>query len=932
MLTEEHENLSDLSQAGPLGHIVGRRAELRRLFALVDGLPQHGGVLVVRGEAGIGKSILLDAARAHGRDLGLTVLTTTGLEAETNLPFSGLRDLLAPVISHAEALPKPQYHALMAAFGEVDHDDGPPQPFLIALAALNVLSEAAAENPVVIVVDDVQWLDPPTHDALAFVSRRVSGEPLAVVAGLREGDTGPIGDAGLDELVVVGLAEEAARELVDRHGSDLPPADRERILGQALGNPLALVELPASRRSTRDLEGDLTGAVLPLSARLERAFASRLDDLEPDTRDVLLVAAVSSDDSLQVILSGAGQLSGRSVGAEALRGATTANLLQRDPERVRFRHPLVRSGVLQLESLHRRQQAHRALAQVWRDDPYRRTWHRAQATIGKDDQLADELEDTHVLSIRRGSVPAAIAALERSAQLTTDSSTRGRRLLLAAEHAFGLGRADMVDRLLEAATRNTLTDLERARMEWLREIFNDGVPGDATRVIDLCDVARRSAAHGDTDLALNLLLGAALRCWWAHAGERASRRVVEVADGLAGVGDDPRFIAVLAVAEPNLESARVRSALESVVLETVTDADHLRLLGMAAHAIGDPVLSIDFLDRAGTRLREQGRLGLLSHALTMSFADRVELGDLARARAAGEEARQIAGDTGQPIWDIGTLSLQAMLLGVEGAVEEAHRAAAEAEQLANGRRLNDLLACVQLARGFAFCSEGQYADAYAALRRLFDPGDPAYHQAERFHGVMYLAEAAAHSGAHADVVPIMIELHQLDQVIDSPMLRRQLSYADAVLADDSVAEGCYRRALSHDLVRWPLLKARLELAFGSWLRRQRRVTESRLPLRSAQVAFDVMGATAWAEQAKAELRAAGQRVAGENLPVAQRVLSAQEFQIAQLVAEGLSNREIGERLYLSPRTVGSHLYRMFPKLEITSRGQVASRLRAHAGE
>lgn len=912
----------DVAQAST---IVGRSPELRVLYAGVDDLPYTGAALLVRGEAGIGKSTLLDATQTHAVACGLTVLSTAGLESEANLPFSALHDLVRPILSTARGLPGPQEQALLAALGQVDAD-APPQPFLIALAALNLVSAAADNSGLVIIVDDAQWLDHPTHDVLAFVARRMASEPITLVVGWRDGHQGPLLDAGLNEIQLRGLDDRSARQLLDETAVDLTLAERDRILQHALGNPLALVELPASRRSTQELEGDLSNAPMPMSARLERAFASRLGDLPDMTRDVLLIAAVNNEDSLQDALAGATKLANRRVDVDVLAAAADAGLLTHDRERIRFRHPLVRSGILQSESLHRRHQAHRALASVLADEPYRATWHRAQATIGKDDELADELEYNHVTSMRRGSVVAAIAALERSAQLTTDSAKRGRRLMLAAEHAFSLGRADMVDRLLRSAARNSLTGLERARMEWLREIFNDGVPGDAARVLELCDIARDAAHEGDTDLALNLLLGAALRCWWAHAGDDASQFVVRVADELPGVGRDARFVAILGVAQPNRGSTRVRRRLLETVLESTVDPDELRLLGMAAHAVGDPVLSIDLLDRSESRLRQQGRLGLLSHVLTMGIFDRIELGELGRARAAAEEGRRIAQETGQPIWDIGTLSIQAMLAGVEGATDEAHATAAEAEQLANGRRLNDLLACVQLARGFAFCSSGQYAEAYSALRRIFDPADPAFHESERFHGVMYLAEAAVHSDQKEDARRIVDALHEIDHEVDVPMLTRQLSYADAVLASDADAERLFRVALREDLVRWPLLKARLELALGSWLRRQRRITDSRVPLRSAQVAFEVMGARAWADQARSELRAAGLRPSDPESPTLRGALSAQEFQIAELVAEGLSNREIGERLYLSPRTVGSHLYRMFPKLGVTSRSQLASRI------
>ena len=275
------------------------------------------------------------------------------------------------------------------------------------------------------------------------------------------------------------------------------------------------------------------------------------------------------------------------------------------------------------------------------------------------------------------------------------------------------------------------------------------------------------------------------------------------------------------------------------------------------------------------------------------------------------------------------MALHAIALALRGS-DQAQAMATEAEHAASGRRLTDLLACVQLARGFALLAAGQYTDAYDALRRLFDPEDPAFHLAERYHGVMFLAEAAVHAGREDDVRPVIAALEAERTVTASAALARHLSYARAVLADDAHAEAEFQAALRADLIRWPWLRARLELAYGSWLRRQRRIADSRLPLRSALTTFDLIGAGSWARQARAELRAAGERSAADEPPPGvlspQDVLSAQELQIARLAAEGLSNREIGERLYLSPRTVGSHLYRIFPKLGITSRAQLGARL------
>jgi DNA-binding CsgD family transcriptional regulator/tetratricopeptide (TPR) repeat protein len=462
-------------------------------------------------------------------------------------------------------------------------------------------------------------------------------------------------------------------------------------------------------------------------------------------------------------------------------------------------------------------------------------------------------------------------------------------------------------------------------MEWLREIFHDGVPGDSARVFELCRMAGQAQTAADTDLALNLLLGAALRCWWSDTGPAARNSVVTVVEQIDGLADDPRYLAVLGVADPLRQGTRVIERLHAVVLEGIADAAALWLLGMAAHAVGEPEHAADSLARAESKLRDDGRLGLLSQVLTLQVLDNVELGDWGKAESALLEGRQLALETGQPIWDIGTQTLTAIMAALHGDNALAQSVATAAELAANGRRLNDLLSCVQLARGIGLTTAGEYSAAFEALRRMFDPSDPSFHATERFHGVMFLAEAALHAGRATEAREVISALEDDARTTTCATLHRHLSYARAVLAPDDEAEGLYRQALQSDLVRWPWLRARIELAYGSWLRRRRRVAQSRTYLRSAQTTLEVIGAESWAEQARAELRAAGERTL-PAAPAALSTLSAQELQIANLAAQGLSNKEIGQRLYLSPRTVGSHLYRIFPKLGITSRAQLASSL------
>jgi DNA-binding CsgD family transcriptional regulator len=903
--------------------LIGRDRELALLSSLLDRAPEEGAAIVVTGLPGVGKSALLRAAADRARDAGFEVLATTGVESEAQLPFAGLQQLVAPVLDMADALAPAQRSALLSALGA---ELGPPsEPFLTALATLNLLVEVAAERPMFIGADDVHWLDRPSHEMLSFVARRVGGDQIVLVGSVRPGHSGPFVAAGLAELELGPLDDEAARRVLDATAPDLTRADRDRVLRVALGNPLALVELPAALRSAAGTALDPTTTGLPLTARLERAFAGRVAGLGTATRDTLLVAAVEDADGLAEILAAASLLAGGAVETDALDRAATAGLLDYDGVKVQFRHPLVRTGVLQSETVTRRQAAHAAVADVVTDEPYRRTWHRAQSIVGPDDGVADELEASHTIALRRGSVTSAVWALERSAQLSTDSSRRGARLLAAAEHAFGLGRADMVERLVDAAAKTSLSDLDRAKLEWIREIFSDGVPGDAGRVHELCGIAREAMDAGDADLALDLLLGAALRSWWSDTGPEARAEVAATVERSPGREGDPRYVAALAVSEPLLRGTAVTGLLSHVVLESVGDADALRLLGMAAHAIGDEVRCADFLERAETKLRDEGRLGLLPHVFGLQTQASSELGDWRRAAAAAEEGRRLAAETGQPIWSAGTLVGDARAAALRGDADTALRLAAQAEDAANHAELNDLLACVQLARGFAWASTGAYEDAYEAIRRVFDPSDPSHHQRELFAGIMSLAEAAVHCGRRADARRVLATTERTAEITPSPILHVHLRYARAVLADDGQAEALYQDALGHHLTRWPLARARLELAYGTWLRRQRRAIESRTPLRSAHTIFDIIGAGSWAEQAQTELRAAGARTTARG-PTADEVLSPQELLIARLAGAGLSNRQIGQRLYLSHRTVGSHLYRIFPKLGVTSRAQIASRL------
>ncbi|MER6808914.1 AAA family ATPase [Spirillospora sp. NPDC000708] len=915
----------------PVG-LIGRDREQRVLADLIGSIEDEGAAIIVVGDPGIGKTSLLRAAAAHGKSAGATVLSAAGVEAEAHLPFAGLHQLLRPVLTETGQLPEPQRDALHAAFGMHSSyaAERTPELFMIALATLNMLTDVASRQPLLIAVDDVQWLDQPTQDVLGFIARRIGSDPCVLIGVVRAGHDSVFAATDLPQLNLDRLAEQDARTLLDRHAADLRYADRERILREAAGNPLALTELPLALRSASRLaaeHGEQPPHSLQLTARLERAFAARLDDLPPLCRDALLIAAVDDTGDLGEIIAGTATLAGQDVHVAVLEAAVAAGLVRFDALHAHFRHPLVRAAIIGKESVARKQAAHAALAEVLTGEPYRRVWHRAQSIGGQDDEVADEMERAHTIPLRRGSVSEVIWALERSAELSTDSATRGRRLMLAAEHAFGLGRADLVDQLLDRAGRTSLSRLDQVRMQWLREIFHDGVPGDADHVFALCESAQEAIDAGDSALALNLLQAAGLRCWWADTGPAARVRVCEVARRIDRPPGDAQLTAIFSIADPLGEYRTVAESLARARLEDITDPAALWLYGMAAAAVADPVRSVDFLGRAETVLRQQGRLGLLSQVLTMSVIDSMEIGDWEHAWAASEEGRRLAVDTGQAIWDAGSQALYAMLLALRGDHEQALAIVDETERSAAGRRLSNLLACGQLARGFAHLSAGRHADAYHALRQLFDPDDPAFHVHERFHGVSFLAEAAVRAGLADEARELIADLEAEAVTVQSPILVRQLTYARAVLASDDAAEEAFLAALGADLTRWPWLRARLELAFGQWLRRQRRVAEARRPLHSAQLTFDLIGARSWAEATRIELRAAGGRAqSATRQTTGLASLTAQELQIARLAAEGLSNKEIGERLYLSHRTVGSHLYRIFPKLDVSTRAQLAALL------
>ena len=898
--------------------LVGRDPEIAVVESLLAGIGDGGGALLALGDPGIGKSALAAVAGRRAADRGMRVLTCAGVLGEARLSFAGLHQLLRPVLAEADGLPRGQRDALRTALG-VGEGVAPALP-LVGLATLELLAAVAAAAPVLVVAEDLHWLDSSTCEVLAFVSRRLGADPVGLVGTAREADLddNPLAGAGLAELRLGPLDPAAATALLDAHGV-LDPVVRQRVLEQAAGNPLALVELPVTA-SQDDSGGTATGWI-PLTRRLEQAFASRLPGLPAVTRVALLAAGLNDGDALAEVLAAASLVAGAQVSVADLAEAVAAGLAEVDGQSVRFRHPLVRSAVCEAAGLARRQAMHRALAEVLAGVPDRHVWHRAAASLGPDEEVAAGLEAAAGRAFRRGAIAEQAAALAQAARLSPGSAQRGQRLLGAAWAYYDLGRLYTTLRLLDEAEPLDLEPGDRLRLSWYREVSGAATRSGARPLAALAEVADQMRQDGDIDQALVTLVEVALRCWWSNPDRRTRQRMTAVAEAVPVAGGDPRLLFVLATSDPVGHGAAVLARLARHQPGSGT-ADQNYLLGYAAGAVGACEQAVGFLTTAAAGLRARGSLGLLGTVLLSQGWQALLLGQAGLAGPAADEAARLLAEGGRPLWAACARLVQAVLAGRRGDTTSATELTAAAERVLLMGGVPPLLALVQLARGTAALGAGRYDEAYEQLARIFDPHDAAHHPHLRAWALVDLAEAAAGGGYQDAARRHCAELTPEAAATGSPLLRASLAVAAPMLATDD-AQALFDAAFGAGLAAWPLHRARLQLTYGRWLRRRQQAGDSRAPLRTARDTFDALGADAWAERARRELRAAGER-SGEPAPRALDLLAPQELQIARLAAEGLSNREIGQQLYLSHRTVRNHLYRIFPKLGITSRAELAA--------
>jgi DNA-binding CsgD family transcriptional regulator len=904
--------------------LLGREAEVRALDRLlVDALAGTSGVLVLRGDAGVGKSALL--AYLAGQLSGWRVVAATGVESEMELAYSGLHQLCSPLLSNLDRLPVPQRDALSIVFGL--SSGPPPDPFFVGLAVLTLLADASDRQPLVCLVDDAQWLDRASAQILGFVARRIHAERILIVCAARSG----VGDhilAELPQLQIRGLEDGDARTVLSRsvHGP-LDGAVFDQIVAESHGNPLALLELPRTWGAARLAGGFGVPDTRAVAGKIEQSYARRLDQLPAETRLLVLVAA-SEPLGDPVLLNRAAATLDLDVAAAA--AAEDAGLLELGG-RVAFAHPLVRSAAYSTATPEDRQRAHLALADATNpeSDPDRRAWHLARAASGPDEEVAAELERSAGRAQARGGFAAAAAFLERAVALTVDPSRRAERALAAAQASFYAGAFDAARALLAASETEPLDDFQRARLDLLRGhvAFASGFGSDAP---PLLLAAARKLEPFDAGLARETLLiawAAAVFAGQLSAGDELSeiwraamaqnvdapRPVDRLLDGLALLSTEGR-----AAAAPILREVGSAFAAGGISAE-----DSLRwgwLATAASDAVWDDVSTRAVAARQVQLVRDAGALAQLPIPLAALGLASAAIGDFPGAALLIAEAEGVAAATGGRIAPYTSLRLCA-LQGREDETTALIDATLE-EAVAGGQGLaatNAHWAGAVLHNGL-----GHYEQALAAARQAtsntFEPWISMWCLPE-------LIEAGVRAGHDELAAEGLERVLETTRPCDTDFSQGIESRCRAVLGGgDAAAEEHYREAierLSRTRLRPEL--ARAHLLYGEWLRRQDRRSDARIELRLAHDKLVVIGMEAFAERARRELVATGERVR-KRVDETRGDLTPQEEQIARLARDGLTNPEIGAQLFLSPRTVEWHLRKVFTKLAIASRSELRTAL------
>jgi DNA-binding CsgD family transcriptional regulator len=897
--------------------LLGRAKECATLAGLVDEIRSgHSRVLVVRGEAGVGKTALLEYAMTLGADA--TLVRAVGVESEMELAYASLHQLCVPLLDHVAALPAPQRHALEVVFGVAA--GAAPDRLLVGLAVLSLLCEVSLERPLLCVVDDAQWLDRSSALTLAFVARRLLAEPVGLVFGVRDG-----ADAfrRLPELEVGGLRNGDARALLTsavRFRLDAQVVDR--VVAETRGNPLALLELPRGL-SAAELAGFGTGGLWASPNGIEDSFRRRIAALPDDTRRLLGIAAAEPLGEPALVWRAAAL---QGVGPDAAAPAAEAGLCELGA-RVQFRHPLVRSAAYRAVTADERRQAHAALAEATdvESDPDRRAWHRASACAGPDDAVADELERSAARARARGGQSAAAAFLERAADLTLDPGRRAQRALAAAEAMHLAGSAEDALRLATAAERGPVDELRRVRVDLLRGHVAlmqrrgvDALPPllSGARRVEALNPGLAREAYRDAFQAA-LFAGRLAPGDWLAEVAAAIRTATPSADPPSPADELLDAGALLVDAGWAAGARPVLRALDRVL--PVLDELELPWVAFAGRMAGW-VWDLATLDavtgRMLERVREAGVLALLPMAAILRSGREIAAGDLAAAAALTAEQEAVQ----EAIGGERSSGSGVHLAGMHGSAAEVRVLDETLAAAATARGDGAWLTALHLSTALLCNGLGRYTDALtAAQHAVAYPGEKL-----TFHwGLSELVEAAVRCGRRETAAEAHARLAEGAGACATDWAGGVEARARALVDGSPAAEEQYRLAIDRfGRVRLRTELARTQLLFGEWLRREGRRADAREHLRAAHETFAAIGMEAFAQRARRELAATGEHVRRRSTD-ARDDLTPQERQIAVLARDGLSNPDIAARVFLSPRTVEWHLRKVFMKLDVRSRRELA---------
>jgi len=900
--------------------LVGRRFEMAAVDRLLtDARSGHGGALVVRGEAGIGKSAVLEYARAAGD--GILVLRALGVESEAEFAFAGLHQLLHPLIDRIDLLPPPQAAALRAAFAL--SDETVPEPFRIALGVLGVLAEAAGEQPVLCVVDDAQWLDRPSGAALVFAARRLAAEPVAMLFAARDDATRGFAAPGLKDLRLGPLQADDARTLVaSRLVRGAADEAVDWVLANANGNPLALIELPQALTPAQVTGREPLAGVAPPKTSVERAYLDRVDSLPAAVQQLLLLASAEETGDRVTIAHAAQELG---LDADDLGVAAAHGLVNVEFDQINFRHPLLRSAVYRRAGVRDRKRAHRALADVLSApvDADRRAWHRAAATSGADDEVADELEATAGRAYSRAGYSGSATALERAAMLSSDTGERERRLVRAARSAWQAGQRERAIALLSSVAGALSDPLMQVERDHVRGLVELGC-GSLLAAGSLLLTAANAVAPRDPQMALEMLLDAGL------AAGRSGNVVLMAetcrrADTLPPSGEEKdEVLRDLLIGVGGFTAGRTAAEL-SRIRSAIARAQHHedpRLLGWAA--FGAAIIGSEATDaalaRSLTAVRNFGAvpplvLILETEVIASHLAGRYSIA------AEAEEGLRLAREVGLSTAATAFLGVLSWVAGLQGRDEACRRYAAEVSAVIdNGMAMANSIA--QWAVALLDLARGAVDKTIARLSALRGAPVGEGHPLFVLMSTPDLVEAFLQAGRNADAVEAFAPFQAFAQDGAPAWALAFAARCRALLQDPEHAEHEFQDALDRFAeANRPFDTARTRLMYGQFLRRLRRRSDARAPLRIAVETFERLGAEPWAERARVELRATGEAARTRD-PSTVTQLTPQELQIARLVGAGNSNKDVAAQLFLSPRTVEYHLAKVFAKLGIASRADL----------